>query len=265
MIKVITKKRHRGIYNSEHESPYELSRTRIENFIKCPACFFLEQVKGIKFPSTPGFNINEATDVLLKKDFARFRDSQQSHPFLIELGLDYLVPFKHEDFELWTQSLHFGAKGRLNTVHEPSNLKIGGGLDDVWLNLKTNKLHIVDYKSTSLKSPDKKLSLEEPWKMAYKRQMDLYVWILRQKDFEVDDIGYFLYCNADRFSGLDFLQKEDARMNFKVSLIEYNVNTSWVEPVLLDIKKLLDSQTQPTHSRRCEYGQLFENINKLGG
>ena len=69
MVKAIGKKRHRGIYKFGHESPYELSRTRIENFIKCPACFFLEQVKGIKFPSMPGFNINEATDVLLKKDF----------------------------------------------------------------------------------------------------------------------------------------------------------------------------------------------------
>ena len=71
MVKAIGKKRHRGIYKFGHESPYELSRTRIENFIKCPACFFLEQVKGIKFPSMPGFNINEATDVLLKKRFCK--------------------------------------------------------------------------------------------------------------------------------------------------------------------------------------------------
>ena len=77
MVKAIGKKRHRGIYKFGHESPYELSRTRIENFIKCPACFFLEQVKGIKFPSMPGFNINEATDVLLKRilqGFERFNN-----------------------------------------------------------------------------------------------------------------------------------------------------------------------------------------------
>ena len=99
--------------------------------------------------------------------------------------------------------------------------------------------------------------------MAYKRQMDLYVWTLRRKKFIVDDIGYFLYCNADRFSGFDFLQKENAMMSFKVSLIEYNVDTSWVEPVLLEIRKLLDSQVQPAHSKRCEHGRLFESINNL--
>ena len=205
MAKAIKKKRHRGVYKSGHESPYELSRTRIENFIKCPACFFLEQVKGIKFPSMPGFNINEATDVLLKKDFARFRDIQKPHPFLTELGLEYLVPFKHKDFELWTQSLHFGAQDRMNTVHEPTHLKIGGGLDDVWLNTQTNKLHIVDYKSTSQKSDGKDITLEDPWKATYKRQMDLYVWVMRQKGFDVSDEGYFLYCDGDRFSDYDFL------------------------------------------------------------
>ena len=60
---------HRGVYKPEMSEPYELSRYRIENFIQCPACFYLMQVRGIKFPSIPGYNINEATDVLLKKDF----------------------------------------------------------------------------------------------------------------------------------------------------------------------------------------------------
>ena len=61
--------RHRGIYNLDNPEPYELSRSRIENFIQCPACFYMQQVEGIKFPSIPGFNLNEATDVLLKRDF----------------------------------------------------------------------------------------------------------------------------------------------------------------------------------------------------
>ena len=61
--------RHRGVYNPDISEPYELSRYRIENYIRCPACFYLMQVRGIKFPSIPGYNINEATDILLKKGF----------------------------------------------------------------------------------------------------------------------------------------------------------------------------------------------------
>ena len=72
-------------------------------------------------------------------------------------------------------------------------LRIGGGLDDVWLNQKTSKIHIVDYKSTSQKKDNGPINLNDHWKSTYKRQMDLYVWIMKKKGFDVDDIGFFLY------------------------------------------------------------------------
>ena len=37
--------RHRGKFNIANPEPYELSRSRIENFIQCPACFYMQQVK----------------------------------------------------------------------------------------------------------------------------------------------------------------------------------------------------------------------------
>ncbi len=96
--------------------------------------------------------------------------------------------------------MHFGAKDRMHYDHPETNLKVGGGLDDVWLNTKTNKLHIVDYKSTSQKKDNGPINLEDKWKASYKRQMDLYSWIMKKKGFEVDKIGYFLYCDGDRFT-----------------------------------------------------------------
>ena len=253
--------RHRGVYKPDHESPYELSRSRVENFVKCPACFYLQQVKGVQYPKIPGFNINEATDILLKRDFDRFRGIS-THPFLEKRGLGHLIPYQHDDFELWTQSLHFGAEGRMNTVHEETHLKIGGGLDDVWLNTKTNQLHIVDYKSTSQKSADKQISLNGPWKAAYKRQMDLYVWVMRRKGFDVSDVGYFLYCDGDRFSDYSFLGDERADMQFKMSLIEYQVDQSWIEPTLKDIKGCLDSPAVPDHAGNCEFGLFIQSVNR---
>ena len=67
--------RHRGKFDKSKIEPYELSRSRIENFVRCKACFYMEQVEGIKFPSIPGFNINEATDILLKRDFDKYREN----------------------------------------------------------------------------------------------------------------------------------------------------------------------------------------------
>jgi hypothetical protein len=255
--------RHRGQYDPANKNPYELSRSRIENFVQCPACFYLKQVRGVEFPRIPGFNINEATDVLLKRDFDKYRGKVVTHPFLINQGLPHLIPFQHEDFEKWTQSLQFGAAGRMNFVHEPTNLLIGGGLDDIWLNTENNRLHIVDYKSTSQKSKGKEITLDDPWKESYKRQMDLYVWIMRNKGFDVDSLGYFLYCDGDRFGDYDFLQEEDATMKFKMSLIPYETNEEWIEKTLMDIKECLIRQVTPNHNDNCEFGALFQGVINL--
>ena len=253
-------KRHRGVYKPEHPAPYELSRSRIEAFVKCPACFYLQQVRGVKFPSIPGFNLNEATDILLKKDFDHYREIQEPHPFLVERGYRHMVPFSHPNFELWTQALHFGAEGRFHTIHEATNLKIGGGVDDVWLNTETGLLHVVDYKSTSVKSEGKEISLDDPWKAAYKRQMDLYVWVLRRMGFDVSDEGIFLYCDGDRFSKHGFLNDQNALMSFKVVILEHTVDISWIEPTLSRVKNVLGDSRTPSHDPRCEQGAFLAQV-----
>ena len=139
--------RHQGAYASDHPAPYELSRGRIENFLKCKAMFWLEQVKGIKPPKIPNFTINTTTDILLKRDADKVRGKAtlalwESH------GLGHLIPYEHEHLENWTDSKQFGKDDTyFSFVHEPTNIRFGGGLDDVFLNTQTGKLHIVDYKS----------------------------------------------------------------------------------------------------------------------
>jgi hypothetical protein len=256
-------KRHRGQYDPEHPAPYELSRSRIENFVRCPACFWLQQVKKVQFPSIPGFNINEATDILLKRVFDKNREHGTPHEFLAKRGYGHLIPFKHENFKLWTQSLHFGAEGRFHTIHEETNLKIGGGLDDVWLNKQNKQLHIVDYKSTSVKKEGKGVTLDDPWKESYKRQMDLYVWVMKRLGFDTSDTGYFLYCDGDRFTETPFLGDDKAVMEFKMSLLPYVVRQSWIEPTLLSIKRILGQKEMPAHSDTCEYGKFLSTLDKI--
>ena len=116
--------RNKWVYNPENPEPYELSRSQIEAYIKSTACFWMRRVKNIKFPGMPGFLLNTATDTLLKKDFDKYRMKQVPHPVMEQNGLGHLVPYSHENFELWTKSLQLG----LRNVHEPTNMIIGGGL-----------------------------------------------------------------------------------------------------------------------------------------
>ena len=253
--------RHRGKFDINKTEPYELSRSRIENYIQCPACFFMQQVEGIKFPSIPGFNINEATDILLKKDFDKYRGTKKSHPFLKKNGYSHLVPFQHKHFDLWTQSLHFGAENRLHFDHIKTNLRIGGGLDDVWVNKLTGKIHVIDYKSTSQKKDLGPITLEDKWKSSYKRQMDLYTWILFKKGFNIDHTGYFLYCDGNRFTNKEFLNEDFALMEFKITLIPYLTNFDWIEVTLNEIYQILRKKKRPMHSKICEYGDFLIKSN----
>jgi hypothetical protein len=267
--------RHRGVFNPDNPEPYELSRSRIEAYVKCPACFWLDRVKGIKFPGMPGFLLNTATDTLLKKDFDVYRDNQKPHPFMIRHGLGHLVPFQHEDFETWTKSLQLGFR----TDYKPANFIIGGGLDDVWHDPKTDELFIVDYKSTAGRRNEDLTALEPitlfgAYKEGYKRQMDMYQWILRKNGFQVSNTGYFVYVNGDQHFEPGMLLKDEdkAKMYFDVQLVAYEGDSSWVEGKIEEIKKCLHQDKCPDHSQSgfgpkgdkpCEYFTFLDSLSHL--
>ena len=94
--------------------------------------------------------------------------------------------------------------------------------------------------------------------------MDLYVWVLRKKGFYVDDIGYFLYCDGDRFSEYDFLSSTSASMSFKMTLIDYQTEVAWIEPTLTEINDCLNESNRPEHSAYCEYGKFLDQSLNIG-
>ena len=267
--------RHRGKFNKENKSPYELSRGKIENFIKCQACFWLERVKGVKFPGMPGFLLNSNTDTLLKKDFNKFRGLKAS-PLMEKYGLKHLRPFKHKDLDKWESSLHFGlSSDHFNTIHKETNILFGGGIDDVWENSVNGELHVVDYKSTAQMGNSPK-PLDESfiappadnmlpdYKASYRRQMEMYQWILRRKGFKVSNRGYFVYVDGQHIneSGMiDDMNPDNAWMRFKTAIIKYDGNDSWVENILVKSKQTLLKDTCPKHSVDCEYYKFLNGVN----
>ena len=46
-----------------------LSRSKVDLFIECPLCFWLDQRSKVKRPSGPPFSLNVAVDHLLKNEF----------------------------------------------------------------------------------------------------------------------------------------------------------------------------------------------------
>ncbi len=263
--------RHRGIYKPGQSEPYELSRGKIENLIRCEACFWLDRVKGVKFPSIPGFLLNTNTDTLLKRDFDQFRGIE-AHPLMSDAGLSHLKPFQHDDIEKWGSSMQFGSDSRhFNTLHEETNILFGGGVDDIWENISTGELHIVDYKSTAQMSQTPK-ALDEnfiappsdprqpDYKASYRRQMEMYQWIARRKGFSVSDTGYFVYVDGQHLGitgMLDERNTDTAWMKFNVAVIPFVGSDDWVEGAIFTARELLEREKPPEHHEDCEFGRFL--------
>ena len=268
--------RHRGTYKPENSSPFELSRGAIENLVKCEACFWLEKVKGIKPPKPAGYNLNTNTDTLLKRDFDAHRGIGP-HPLMEAAGLGHLRPFAHPNMDKWIAAPQFGAAGHFHIDHEETNIRFGGGVDDVWENIETGELHIVDYKSTAQLAKEPKpidasfiAPPEEPaekdYKASYRRQMDMYQWIARRMGFEVSDTGFFVYVDGQHVGESGMLIGEDpwqAWMRFNVSVISYEADDSWVESALAKAKNLVSSvDVCPDHAADCDYGTYLTHVAK---
>ena len=272
----MTTKRHRGKFNPDNPYPYELSRSRVETFLRCKACFWLHQIHKVPPPEIPSFTINSTTDILLKRDADAVR-GKSALPLWEQAGLEHIIPFDHEHLNNWMNSLHYGLNDSyFNTVHKETNIKFGGGLDDVYLNTETDQIHIIDYKSQAqgTRNPDtyevKPSSLNDPWKIGYKRQMDMYVWVARQKGLNVSNTSYFVYVDAQHKHIEGMLIDRDpsiAWMKFNASIIPYEADTSWVEPTLVEIKNFLMNQpTIPDHTPKgdnfmgCDVGRYANDM-----
>lgn len=237
-------------YNPKSKEPYRISRSKIDLFLECPRCFYLDRRLGLKRPSMPGWSLNSAVDVLLKNEFDLLRKKGQAHQLMKKYKIDAL-PYSHPELPIWRDDInHY--KGA-SFLHKPTNLEICGIIDDVWVN-KKEELLIVDYKSTSTK---KEISLDDEYKQGYKKQMEVYQWIFRKNGFKVNPVGYFVYANAGKNR-----PKFDGRLEFELQIIAHKGNTSWVEPTIFKIKKCLNSNKIPQPGKKCEYCEYRKLIGK---
>ena len=221
--------------------PPVLSRTALEEFLKCPRCFYLHRRKKLKPLSRIPLTLAVATDALLKNEFDAIRGTDVSHP-LWDANQLHVRAFAHPDLETWRSNF----KG-LRVTHAPTGATIFGAVDDLWQHCDTGDLHIVDYKSTSKQgTPD----LEGGFGAGYKRQIEIYQWIYRQAGFPVSPIGYFLYVNGSKEGG--FYLESEGRMRFVTTLLAHEGNTDWVENCITDAVACFHGEQLPEATADCD-------------
>jgi len=249
MSKYYKGKRTSNIFDPASKEPFKLSRSKIDDFIRCPRCFYIDRRLGVGQPPSYPFNLNSAVDLLLKKEFDVHRAAKSPHPLMETYEVD-AIPFPHPELDQWRDSLG----GGISYLHEPTNLLVSGGVDDVWVN-SAGELIIVDYKATS---KDTEVNINAPWQIAYKRQMEIYQWLFRQNGFKVSDVGYFVYCNGRRDA-----EAFDGKLEFDVKLLPYSGRTDWIDQTLQDIKACLMSEDLPDPDPDCDFCKYRYSVNQV--
>lgn len=235
------KRNPRYCFDPNSKERFRVSRSKIDLFIECQRCFFLDVRHGLPRTSLPSFSLNNAVDLLLKKDFDKHREKGTWHPTLKQLDLK-LKPFAHKEMDAWRDALRAGVQYDL----PDTTLTIRGGVDDIWVD-KDGLLYVVDYKATA-KADDSDVNIEGFWQQAYKRQVEVYQWLLRKNGFEVSNTAYFYYVNGkldeEGFAG---------SLKFTVKVIPYEGNDSWVDEIVYKLYECLQSSTVPESSEDCEH------------
>lgn len=220
---------------------WKLSRSKIDLFQECQRCFYLDNKLGTKRPPGFPFNINSAVDNLLKNEFDAHRAKNEQHPLQKQYGIS-ARPAQHDQINTWRENFE-----GVQTLHGPTGMIISGAIDDLWINDEGEYI-VVDYKSTA--KPEPVTSLDAEWQEGYKRQMEVYQWLLRQNELTVSDKGYFVYC-----TGRPDEAAFDGKVEFDVHLIEHIGNDDWIEPLIMQIHTVLESDAIPDSSQDCDYCQ----------
>ncbi|HUS26800.1 MAG TPA: PD-(D/E)XK nuclease family protein [Nevskiaceae bacterium] len=217
-------------YKPGQAAPYKVSRSKIELFMQCPRCFWLDVRLKIKRPDGPPFNINKAIDELFKKEFDTYRAKGEPHPIMLDNQIK-AIPYTHEKLNDWRENFV-----GVQHLHEPTNLLVFGAVDDLWIT-DTGEVIVVDYKATA---KDREVNIDSGWQISYKRQMEVYQWLLRQNGLNVHDTGYFVYTNG-RMDLDGFFNK----IEFRTKLIPYTGSDTWVGPTIVKMKACMDGDMPP--------------------
>lgn len=241
--------RTRNLFDSSSSELFRLSRSKIDLYLNCPRCFYLDRKLGVAQPPGYPFSLNSAVDKLLKKEFDTHRAKGSRHPLMDHYGID-AIPLAHEKIDEWRDSLRRG----ITFKADGENVVITGGVDDVWVT-PSGEFIIVDYKATSKEA---EVTLDAEWQIGYKRQMEIYQWLFRKNGFSVSPTGYFVYCNGNT-------DKEafDGKLEFDIKIIPYTGDDSWVEKTVKAAIECLKSDHMPLPGEDCDYCKYRDAVRKV--
>ena len=109
---------------------------------------------------------------------------------------------------------------------------------------------------------DKLKSFDAPYLIGYKRQAEIYSWILSKLGLEIDNTSYFFYVNAKPDQEIF-----NNSLEFEWTIIPYTTKSyNWVEDTIVEIKNFLETNKIPSSTPDCDLckymSKFFDFIKK---
>jgi hypothetical protein len=219
----------------------KLSLSKIDLFTECPRCFWLDVKQGIKRPPPAPYTINNAIDYLLKQEFDIHRENGTRHPIMEENKID-AVPYQAPEMGKWRHNFT-----GVQHEHTSTGFLVFGAVDDIWVDPK-GELIIVDYKATGAR--------EHQIYDSYRRQMEIYQWLVRQNGYQVSPFGYFVFARVNKGNGFSANNKKEEHggdLHFDLFVESYKGDDTWIPDALTRAKKTYDQKNPPSASPNCIY------------
>ena len=140
-----------------------------------------------------------------------------------------------------------------------TNYILFGSLDDLWFNKDSEEVVVLDYKATSNKNELNYVNSDKSYYKGYLRQLDFYAYLLKLNKYKVYKTGYWILCNAGRSDQKVF----EGKLDFKMDILSYDLNTDYIEDTLVELKKCFDSKKIPPLNPYCDSCRWQKETSKL--
>jgi len=221
----------------------KISPNSLNLFLECPHCFWLDKKKGIKRPHPYPYFLNISVDLLLKKEFDKYRAKKENHPLLIENDIDASLLPDQKLINKW-RNVNKG----LEYYDASLGATIFGVVDDV-LKFSDDKLAPLGYKSTG----EKIAKVYDRFQI----QMDVYTYLLEKNGYSTPKKGYLAFYIIDKKNGFS------EKLPFKKELHEIETDPSYVPELFRNAVSVLKRNDPPPHSPDCEFGKWLSSVKKF--
>lgn len=225
------------------QKPIKISRSGLRLFQECPRCFWLDLHHKIKRPPGYPYTLSSAVDYLVKREFDKYRGTDELPPAFAKQGIDAKL-FSGPELSDWRSNF----KG-VSFHDKELDATLYGAVDDV-LEFPDGSLAVVDYKS----SGSKEITIYDD----YQKQMDIYTHILRLNGYKTQPNAYFVFYQVDKTG--DGFQNT---LPFREELRTVQVDPDWVGGVFKQAVQLARQDEPPRHSDECEHCHYVRLANQF--